>query len=527
VSGCPALLTETRRHRASLEHLNEVTAWWLGYVADVRVHRETGQRPIDRHAEERPHLIALSATPYDVATVEYRVVNVEGCVVYRQNSYSVPWRYIGQARPVRVTETEVIVYSPQLEEVARHHLVPRGQTGQRCVQPGHRPSPDPRQHEGMLRDRFAELGPVAARFLDGQPFGRKPVNGADSRLHVPRKRTRFPGQHACCWYCGRRYVWGGNGVTDNLMCAGSREWTCWNSIGFNGALSARRLVEVIMPELYRLDGFDDQFRELVQQATRDNVHLGQRWEKLRRDEEAHGQEKEHILAAAGNSSFPPSWATRPMFEQKLAELDATERALARERQELKQLSHRTLKLPESVTWLRQMLKAKFQELATDSPEFGELMRQLVPEFRVYLVRLCDGGHLLPRAKVKLALGSMIPDAGSVPGLDNFLLKELTLDLFEPPQRERIREAAVRLAAQGLEQRQIAQRLPEKATQPAVQRALAPCHQRRCCTASCSGLPRRLSSLRRCRRPSPRALPSSPKRGECDGFLDKGWGLQRA
>ena len=51
----------------SLEHLNEVTAWWLASVADVRVHRETKQRPIDRHAEERPHLIALPATPYDVS----------------------------------------------------------------------------------------------------------------------------------------------------------------------------------------------------------------------------------------------------------------------------------------------------------------------------------------------------------------------------------------------------------------------------------------------------------------------------
>jgi transposase len=161
----------------TLEHLNEVTAWWLAHVADVRVHRETKQRPIDRHAQERPHLIALPATPYDVATVEYRVVNIEGCVVYRQNSYSVPWRYIGQALPVRITETAVIVYSPQLEEVARHGLVPRGQTGQRCVQAAHRPSVDPRQHEGMLRERFGELGPVAARFLDGllssQRYGRE------------------------------------------------------------------------------------------------------------------------------------------------------------------------------------------------------------------------------------------------------------------------------------------------------------------------------------------------------------------
>jgi transposase len=157
----------------TLEHLNEVTAWWLRHVADVRLHRETKQRPLDRHAAERPHLLALPGTPYDVATVEYRVVNVDGCVVYRQNSYSVPWRYLGQALPVRVTETEVIVYSPQLAEIARHCLVPRGQTGQRREQQAHWPSADPRQHEALLRERFAELGPLAQRFLDGLLGGQR------------------------------------------------------------------------------------------------------------------------------------------------------------------------------------------------------------------------------------------------------------------------------------------------------------------------------------------------------------------
>ncbi len=151
----------------SLAHLNEVTTWWLAHVADVRLHRETKQRPIDRYAEERPHLRALPASPYDVATVEYRVVNVEGSVVYRQNSYSVPWRYIGQALPVRVTETELIVYSPHLAEIARHRLLPRGQTGQRCEQKEHRPGSDPRQHAAQLRERFAELGLIGERFLDG------------------------------------------------------------------------------------------------------------------------------------------------------------------------------------------------------------------------------------------------------------------------------------------------------------------------------------------------------------------------
>jgi hypothetical protein len=73
-------------------------------------------------------------------------------------------------------------------------------------------------------------------------YRRKRVNGIDPFLRVPRKRTRFPGQHALCWYCGRHYVWGGNGVADNLMCSGSREWHCWNSFGFDGRLTGNACV---------------------------------------------------------------------------------------------------------------------------------------------------------------------------------------------------------------------------------------------------------------------------------------------
>jgi transposase len=151
----------------SLEHLNEITVWWLANVADVRIHRETKQRPLDRHAEERPQLLPLPAAPYHVDAVDYRVVNVEGDVAYRANAYSVPWRYIGQTLPVRITETELIVYGPKIDEVARHRLLPRGVTGQHSVLPGHRPNAEPRQTETMLRERFAELGPIAQNFLDG------------------------------------------------------------------------------------------------------------------------------------------------------------------------------------------------------------------------------------------------------------------------------------------------------------------------------------------------------------------------
>ena len=59
----------------NLEQLNEVTAWWLAQRADVRVHSETGQRPVDRHAEELPYLLPLPAQPYDLAQVVYRHVS--------------------------------------------------------------------------------------------------------------------------------------------------------------------------------------------------------------------------------------------------------------------------------------------------------------------------------------------------------------------------------------------------------------------------------------------------------------------
>src|SRR5580692_9178480 len=48
----------------SLEYLNEVAVQWLAEVADVRIHRETKARPVDRHTQERPHLLPLPARPF-------------------------------------------------------------------------------------------------------------------------------------------------------------------------------------------------------------------------------------------------------------------------------------------------------------------------------------------------------------------------------------------------------------------------------------------------------------------------------
>lgn len=347
------------------------------------------------------------------------------------------------------------------------HTDKRHETGRRVSIPNPK-GPKFRQHPELAHidpDLWEEVNALLDRANAG--CGRKPVNGNDPRWRVPRKRTHFPGQHARCWYCGRQCVWGGNGVTENLMCNGAREWRCWNSLGFPGALAGRRLREAITAELYRLEGFDAQFRQLVEQACQEGgAHLAQQGDELRRREEALQRKQANLLDAITN------YGPKPMFQQKLTELEAEVKQLQRERQALERRNPRPLELPRSVGDLRHLLEEQFEEQTQDSPEFGDLLRQLVPEFFVYLVRLCDGGHLLPRARVKLSLGALIPDTKNAPEIERLLSRELTLNLFEPPQRERIRPEAVRLAAQGLGQREITHRLAETATQAAVYRALA-------------------------------------------------------
>ena len=150
----------------SLNHLNEVTAWWLANVSDVHMHRETKRRPIDLYQEELPCLLPLPAQPYDTAEVLYRTVNVEGYVAYRQNFYSVPWQRIGEVLPVRVTENELIVYAPDIVEIARHELLPTASTGQKRAIKSHLPGSDVRHNHEVLKQRFEELGPRGGFFFE-------------------------------------------------------------------------------------------------------------------------------------------------------------------------------------------------------------------------------------------------------------------------------------------------------------------------------------------------------------------------
>lgn len=111
-------------------------------------------------------MLPLPSHHYDTAQVVYRVVDVEGCITYAQNQYSVPWQLVGKLLPLRITESELFVYSRHIKQVAQHMRL-LGQTGQRQIDPAHRPPKDQRQQVEWLRQRFAELGEIASRFLEG------------------------------------------------------------------------------------------------------------------------------------------------------------------------------------------------------------------------------------------------------------------------------------------------------------------------------------------------------------------------
>ena len=160
-------------------------------------------------------------------------------------------------------------------------------------------------------------------------MGRKPINGQDPRLRVPRNHSRFPGQHCVCWHCGHEAVWGGNGMTANLMCNHARRWGCWNSIGFNGNRVASQIAAAVAEELCKLDGFDDQLRAIVNEANRGSYDgLSKEREDLNRREAEVARQKNNLATAVAQHG------PRPLLGEKLVELEAEDRELALRRRQL-------------------------------------------------------------------------------------------------------------------------------------------------------------------------------------------------
>src|SRR5436309_7163123 len=119
------------------QDLREQLDQWQREIADARIHGTTHERPADRFARERSHLIATAGQPgFRLEASQARRVTEDYLVSFETNRYSVPFTLIGET--VEVTRRGgrlQIVHGGRL--VAEHDEV-RGKYQVR-VRPGHGP----------------------------------------------------------------------------------------------------------------------------------------------------------------------------------------------------------------------------------------------------------------------------------------------------------------------------------------------------------------------------------------------------
>lgn len=99
--------------------LNPAVRHWLETVANVRIHGQTRERPLDLFQEEKPHLKPLGLQPYDVGNVRLVRASNRCRVVLDTNHYSVPPRFASARLSLRVYPERLDIYH-QDQLVARH-----------------------------------------------------------------------------------------------------------------------------------------------------------------------------------------------------------------------------------------------------------------------------------------------------------------------------------------------------------------------------------------------------------------------
>ena len=99
--------------------LNPAALRWLDTVANVRIHGETGKKPVDLFAEERGCLTQLPLHPYDIAVVSPIRASSQFRVTLDTNRYSVPAEYAGARLTLKVYPDRLCVYDND-KLLARH-----------------------------------------------------------------------------------------------------------------------------------------------------------------------------------------------------------------------------------------------------------------------------------------------------------------------------------------------------------------------------------------------------------------------
>ncbi len=173
-------LPRQRATYANLDDLNAYAKWWCDERANVRNHRTTHERPVDRLVRERPFFLALPSSRPEVYQTLSRKVGTDFCVAVGCNRYSVPPKLTQHPATVRLhaDRLEILVDGAL---VATHEVC--RDRDQRLVLPEHedafkRCTPS----RLLLQSAFFRLGPAAEDYYAGL----KTQRGVGAGYHLQR-----------------------------------------------------------------------------------------------------------------------------------------------------------------------------------------------------------------------------------------------------------------------------------------------------------------------------------------------------
>ncbi len=194
------------REFLDLDDLRRAARWWMANRSDTHRHRTTGRPPIELFEEqEKAALIPLPAHPYDTSQVVYRLGHPDGTVHFETNQYSIPFHLAGLLLPLKVTEHEVRIFTPEIQEIACHERQPRG-AGRTLELAAHRTTQKDRYGLEPYRETFLALGEHAAAFLEGMQRSQPRRVGLTVRLILAFKERYHSDDinlalhHACRYY---------------------------------------------------------------------------------------------------------------------------------------------------------------------------------------------------------------------------------------------------------------------------------------------------------------------------------------
>ena len=159
--------------------MQPAAALWVDTVANVRVHRATHERPIDRFEQERALLRPLNPVGYDLGRVSSARASPQFRVALDSNTYSVPAHLAGQLLTMKAYPDRVCLYHRE-QLVARHRRC--FDRHQDILEPEHERTLMAQRRtarEQMLMTRFLALSPRAQAYFEGLDAKR-----ANARVHL-------------------------------------------------------------------------------------------------------------------------------------------------------------------------------------------------------------------------------------------------------------------------------------------------------------------------------------------------------